>query len=147
MKFFKHEFELFNGIELINDEIVEQTEKKVMYFAFTNKSNQIFEEEYGQSVIEAMANTNAKGELAMLDSKLTKALAVASYKDVFNKLDDYTSAQMFKESEVYKMCSNDTAFIEKLFNMVTECVLGSEEQQKELEKKTKKAKKGKAEKK
>lgn len=156
--FFEERIAVENG-ELVMLEPLEHT----YHFSLKMKGTDLFEQEYGKPLLpvitKALANTqidnpkNIESEDivsllnnsdALLEGKMIKALAVASYIkiDGAQAYNNEQTALEFKESPVYSLVTSDFEFIGELFSMAIDCLMDS---QKESEK-GKKLKKNKNEK-
>lgn len=138
----------FNGYEKLVSEkqkdgsfklVTKKFDPITLHFSLLHHGHSLFEQEYGKSVMSALAG-NANDNAIVAEKNLTKellsaefiqALACASY----IKVDPQTGAmhnnaltiKEFKAMPIYSQITNDFVFIGKLNEMLMDCLPKNEE--------------------
>lgn len=121
MQILKHKFEVEN-IGIKDGEIVALDPTIIdCNFSLTIKALELFEEEYGKPIINALFGKNREESTS---SDFVKALACSSYFIIENNqiIQNQATKESFKNLEIYKTLGSDLSFTTEIVSMALKCV-------------------------
>lgn len=128
-KIIEHTFEI-EGITLNHGRPETSiVQRDTVFFSLVHKGHELFENEYGKSLMQAMTKGMGKhGKLdevalgeRMFESRFLESLAAACYlkiDDNGNIINNAATVKEFKEKRYFKKLSSDMQFIQKLMGLV-----------------------------